>query len=131
MHLDLAPYKISGSLTALGLCLKTREVFPAGESEAEGLTLFQITGNRLKPIFSHEMSLLDEQRGPGELTTIETMLTISDRQTSGHFDLLLVEHARLEKIGGAGEPETTRTRYRFQWRGKAYAAARQAAEPQR
>jgi hypothetical protein len=126
MHLDLAPYRISRSATALGLRTKIHSVFGAGENEAEYLTLFEIIGDRrqeLRPIFAHEMSVSDEQRGPGDMTTVERTLRISDQLTSGYFDLLLVESTRREKIGGSGGASLKRVERRFQWQGAGYVAA--------
>ncbi len=122
MHLDLAPYRISPTETALGLRIRVHSVFPAGESEAEKLTLFRIVGNRLKPIFSAEMMLRDAQRGPGDLTTSESTLQVTGQKTSGYFDLLLVESTRFEKLLDSGDGRTKRTQHRFRWQGDGYAA---------
>ncbi|MBV8962812.1 MAG: hypothetical protein JO068_21130 [Hyphomicrobiales bacterium] len=124
MHLDLAPYRISPTETALGLRTKTHEVFPAGESEAEKLTLFRILGHTLKPIFSAEMMYSDEQRGPGDLTTSESTLQVSEQKTSGYFDLVLVETTRSEKIFDTNYSRTKRTQRRFSWQGGRYVPTR-------
>jgi hypothetical protein len=125
LHLDLAPYKISSSDTALGVRTKIHAVFPAGESETEELTLFHIVGGTLKPIFSAEMNLRDEQRGPGDATRSESTLRISDHQTSGHFDLLLTERSHFQKLlDPDDEGRSEQIRRRFRWRGNGYTAAR-------
>jgi hypothetical protein len=126
MRLDLAPYRISASETALGLRTTIRSVFGAGESEAEYLTLFAISGDRrdaLRPIFSHAMSVSDVQRGPGDMTTLETTLRVSDHLTAGHFDLLLAESSRRDKIGGSSGATVKRVEHRFLWQGEGYVAA--------
>lgn len=75
------------------------------------------------PIFTYRMSLDDEQRGPGDLTTIDSVLQVSDHRTLGYFDLLVVENVRSEKIG-SDVAKTKRIVHRFLWQDGGYAAAK-------
>ncbi len=127
MHLDLAPYRITPSTTALGLRTMIHSVFGAGEDSTQYLTLYEVLGEgqkTLRPIFSHEMSASDEQRGSGDLSTAENTLRISDHSTAGYFDLILDERVSSEKIGDSGKPRVKRVEHRFIWEKGGYRAAK-------
>jgi hypothetical protein len=126
MRLDLAPYRISPSETALGVRTKVHAVYPAGESDEEALTLFAIKGDTLKPIFSHDMASEASERGPNDMITSSSKLRVTDHQTAGHFDLLLIERIQVEELvhrddDARPKDRSERTeRRRFVWRGDGY-----------
>lgn len=124
---DLAPYRITPTETAIGVRIRYHNFYPAGEGQYEDLTLFEAVGHELKPVFSEEMSGSFEERGPNEMNTSKATLQVSAQKTGDHFDLLLVEHRRTEKLtedSSAGHPGSTLVKRRFVWSGSAYVEAK-------
>jgi hypothetical protein len=123
IHLDLAPYKITSTETAIGVRTKVHEVYPAGEGDSEYLTLFDIAGHNLRKIFSESMSSDDEERGPNEFLHSKSILQVSTQLTADHFDLLLIENNRVDELvetRKAHHPAPKQTTHRFTWKASAY-----------
>jgi hypothetical protein len=123
--LDLAPYKVTSDLTAIGVRWKQYSEYPAGESNSKILQLFLLKDTTLIKIFESTMELSATQRGPGELLTKKCILNISEKKTKEHFDLekvctkkveALLENINASKIPPIINKETTR----YVWDGNKY-----------
>jgi hypothetical protein len=124
---DLAHYRITPTETAIGIRTKYHDIYAAGEGDYEDLTLFDVAGHKLTPIFSEIMNDSSEERGPNEMNSSKATLQISAQQTRGHFDLVLVEKNRTEALvddPSAGHPSKGTKRRRFAWSGSAYVEAK-------
>ena len=127
LNLDLAPYRITSTEIAIGVRTKYHGVYPAGESDSEGLALFQVAGNRLAKIFSENMQDSSEERGPNEMLSSTNVLRVGPTKTAGHFDLVLVRHNRVEPLlddAGSPPPKSTLEKRKFVWNGSAYKEAK-------
>jgi hypothetical protein len=124
---DLAPYRITPTETAIGIRIQVHDIYAAGEGDDETLTLFNVTGHQLTPIFSEEMSGSFEERGPNEMNTSKSTLQVTQQKTKDHFDLLLVDHNVTERLlsdSTAGHPGKHLVKRRFTWNGSRYVEAK-------
>ncbi|WP_158820627.1 hypothetical protein [Granulicella sp. S156] len=120
---DFAPYRITPTETVIGVRTKFHSFYIAGEGEYEDLTLFELVGHELKPVFSEIMSSSMEERGPNEMDSSKTVLQVSPQKTRDHFDLLVVEHHNVETLTdgpSTNRPGRTLSKRRFVWNGTAY-----------
>ena len=95
---DFASYRITPTETVIGVRTKFHSFYIAGEGEYEDLMLFEVVGRELKQVFSRTMSYSMEERGPNEMDSSKAVLQISPQKTKDHFDLLIVEHKRVETL---------------------------------
>jgi len=124
---DFAPYRITPTETVLGVRTKFHSFYIAGEGEYGDLTLFEVVGHELKPVFSEVMSSSLEERGPNEMDSSKAILQVSTQKTRDHFDLLLVEHDSVETLTdgpSTNRPGRTLSKRRFVWNGTAYVEAK-------
>ena len=124
---DFAPYRITSTETVLGVRTKFHDFYPAGEGVHEDLTLFEMVGHELKQVFSETMSSSMEERGPNEMDSSKATLQVSPQKTRDHFDLLLVDHERVETLTdgpSTNRPGRTLVKRRFVWNGTVYVEAK-------
>jgi hypothetical protein len=124
---DLAPYRITPTETAIGVRTKYHSFYAAGEGEYEELALFDLVGHELRQVFSEEMSSSMEERGPNEMDSSKSTLQVTTQKTKDHFDLLLVDHNRVETLTdgpSTNPPGRTLAKHRFIWNGTVYVEAK-------
>ncbi|WP_345853159.1 hypothetical protein [Shewanella algae] len=95
--LDLAPYKVSDQLTAIGIRVGFSEGFSGGGAFYEALQLYVIDGDKLVNIFSEPMYFYKDLAGERDETGVrarvidegKNLLQLLGRQHQGYYDLRL------------------------------------------
>jgi len=115
-RLDLAPFRITPTKTAIGLRVKRNRTYAAGgEGEASILRLYLQRGDKLVSVFSSLLEYrcefatdLDEESGTLNRSGADgkSLVSISKRKTQGYFDL--VQSSGKATVGV------------FEWNGQSY-----------
>lgn len=124
--LDLAPYKISSTQTAIGVRFNKTATYFAGESDSEYLALYVIRGKALTKVLETDMKTQQIQRGPNDAIESSCVLSPIETSTQRHFDMVKTCHIGFSSLvlddDSGRDPkarrETRRTRIR--WSGERY-----------
>ena len=119
--LDLAPYKVSAEVMAIGVRFLRTVEFPAGENTTETLLLHRQMNDKFSLIHSIDTRVEDAQRGPDELWNFKSLVIVDQKQTESFYDLLSKETATKSRMMEQKEkPLTCLKTRRFRWQGTRY-----------
>lgn len=130
-ELDLAPYKISSTQTAIGVRFNQTDTYIAGETNSEYLALYVIRGKGLSKVLETAMKMQEEQRGPNDAIVSSCVLSPIKTSTQGHFDMAKTCHIVFSSLildddSGRDPKERNQTkRTRIRWSGERYVEPKQ------
>jgi hypothetical protein len=117
LSLDLAPYKMTPSSTALGVRLHCRYTFPAGEGDNTYLALFEVAPGTLRLVFETPIETHDHQRvNPDDDFETKGVVIVQKTAQKGHFDWLL----QTTQTGGAAGSSKRIEKTVFVWNDERY-----------